>query len=155
MSDASEDEGTIGTSAELAIRNRYAAYCFAADDRDPVAMADCFTADAVVEVIGGARLEGRTAIARVQEVSSRRRHLTMNVWITKVGANRAAGRAYFLILQPDGAVAGHGRYDDDLSRDPDGAWRFSRRTIEYVWQADDYARWVRGVTGLEADGAEP
>ena len=131
--------------AELAIRNRYAAYCFATDDRDPAATADCFTGDAVVEVVGQSRLEGRDTIARTQETPSTNRHLTLNVWVTLRDDALAYGRAYFLILDREGGVIGHGRYRDELVCCDDGVWRFRSRAIEYAWQSDDYAGHVDKV----------
>jgi uncharacterized protein (TIGR02246 family) len=135
----------IASEADLAIRNRYAAYCFATDDRDPVGMADCFTADAVVEVVGQSRMEGREAIARTQETPSTNRHLVLNLWI--VGGDDAGAhvRSYFVITDATGAAIGHGRYDDELVREDDGAWRFAARKIEYASQSDGYAAHVDRV----------
>ena len=128
--------------SDLAIRNRYAAYCFAADDRDPVAMADCFTEDAVVEIVGQSRLDGRAAIARTQETPSTNRHLALNLWIVACDEAVAHTRAYVLILDRAGRVIGHGRYRDELVREDDGAWRWRSRVIAYEWQSVDYARHV-------------
>jgi uncharacterized protein (TIGR02246 family) len=130
---------------DLAIRNRYASYCFAADDRDPGAMADCFTADAVIEVVGQSRLEGRDAIARVQETPSTKRHLTINLWIQSLEDDRAEVRAYFLILDKAGTIEGLGRYLDELVREADGAWRWRHRSIAYEWQSAQYGAFVRDV----------
>ena len=135
----------IAPEADVAIRNRYAAYCFATDDRDPAAMADCFTADAVVEVVGQSRLEGRDAIARTQETPSTNRHLVLNLWLVDGGDDDAHVRAYFMITDSTGRPIGHGRYDDRLVREDDGAWRFRERAIEYAWQSDDYAAHVDRV----------
>jgi uncharacterized protein (TIGR02246 family) len=140
----------ITPEADIAIRNRYAAYCFATDDRDPVAMADCFTADAVVEVVGQSRLEGREAIARTQETPSTNRHLILNLWLDDDdhdGGDDAGAhvRAYFVITDARGTPIGHGRYDDRLVREEDGAWRFRARVIEYSWQSDEYAALVDRV----------
>jgi ketosteroid isomerase-like protein len=133
-----------GTDDELAIRNRYASYCFAADDRDPIAMADCFTPDAVVEV-GQSRLEGRDAIARVQETPSTKRHFVLNLWILAIEDGRADVRAYFLVLDKSGSIAGFGRYDDGLVREADGGWRWRHRSIAYDWQSAEYNAFVRTV----------
>ena len=135
----------IAPDAELAIRNRYAAYCFATDDRDPVAMGDCFTADAVVEVVGQSRLEGRDAIARTQETPSTNRHLVLNLWIVEGDEATAHVRAYFVITDGTAMPIGHGRYDDRFVREADGAWRFRQRAIEYSWQSDEYAALVDRV----------
>jgi uncharacterized protein (TIGR02246 family) len=135
----------ISPEADLAIRNRYAAYCFATDDRDAAAMADCFTADAVVEVVGQSRLEGRDAIARTQETPSTNRHLVLNLWIAAGDATRANVRAYFVITDAEAKPIGHGRYDDELVQEDDGAWRFRRRAIAYVWQSADYSAHVDRV----------
>lgn len=134
---------------ELAIRNRYASYCFAIDDRDPAAVADCFTLDAVVDVVGRARLEGRKAIARVQETPSTKRHFVLNVWIQRLEGGSADVRAYFLVVERTGTIAGFGRYDDELVRERDGEWRWRRRAIAYDWQSDAYSAFVRAVTEKE------
>jgi SnoaL-like domain len=135
----------IAPEADVAIRNRYAAYCFATDDRDPLAMADCFTANAVVEVVGQSRMEGRDAIARTQETPSTNRHHVFNLWIVDADDRRAHVRTYFVISDRKGAPVGHGRYDDELVREDDGAWRFRTRAIEYFWQSDEYAALVNRV----------
>ena len=136
-------------SDELAIRNRYAAYCFAADDRDPKAMADCFTERATVEVVGQSSLEGREAIAGVQETPSTNRHLTLNLWLTSVCEDQARGRSYFLMLDRTGSVIALGRYTDEIIRETDGEWRFSRRKIAYEWQEGGYRSFVDGLLGNE------
>jgi uncharacterized protein (TIGR02246 family) len=135
----------ITPEADLAIRNRYAAYCFATDDRDPVAMADCFTADAVVEVVGQSRLDGREAIARTQETPSTNRHLVLNLWLVDGDAAVAHVRAYFVITDAAARPIGHGRYNDELVREEDGGWRFRKRAIEYVWQSNEYSALVDRV----------
>ena len=108
-------------------------------------MADCFTADAVVEVVGQSRLEGREAIARTQETPSTNRHFVLNVWVIDGDDATAHVRTYFVITDATAAPIGHGRYDDELVREDDGAWRFRRRAIEYVWQSDGYAAHVDRV----------
>jgi hypothetical protein len=133
-------------SDELSIRNRYASYCFAADDRDPAAVGDCFTADAVVDVVGQARLEGREAIARVQETPSTKRHFVLNLWIQRLEGTHADVRAYFLVVERAETIAGFGRYDDELVRERDGEWRWRRRAIAYDWQSDAYSEFVKAVT---------
>jgi uncharacterized protein (TIGR02246 family) len=135
----------ITPDADLAIRNRYAAYCFATDDRDPIAMADCFTEDAVVEIVGQSRLEGREAIARTQQTASTNRHLALNIWVIHGDDARARVRTYFVITDATATPIGHGRYDDELVLEEDGAWRFRRRAIEYAWQSDEYAAHVDRV----------
>ena len=77
-------------------------------------MADCFTADAVVEVVGQSRLEGREAIARTQETPSTNRHFVLNVWVIDGDDATAHVRTYFVITDATAAPIGHGRYDDDL-----------------------------------------
>jgi 3-phenylpropionate/cinnamic acid dioxygenase small subunit len=136
-------EGQLsGHSDHLAICNRYAAYCFAVDDRDPAAMAECFTEDAIVEIAGKSRLEGREAITRTQETPSTHRHLAMNIWVTSREDAVAHVRAYFLVLDRTGNVISHGRYNDELVHADDGAWRWRKRTIAFEWQSTAYAALV-------------
>jgi hypothetical protein len=133
---------------ELAIRNLYAAYCFAADERKQAAMGNCFTEDAVIQVTGTARqseLAGRTAIAAVQETPSSNRHLTLNLLLAPDGAERVRGLAYFLLLDRSLSPVSFGRYEDEVVRDADGEWRFRRRRIVYEHQAPAYAKWVERV----------
>lgn len=134
---------------ELAIRNRYAAYCFAADDRDPEAMADCFVADAEVDVVGRGVLRGRDAIAGVQKTPSTNRHLALNLWVQALDGASARVAAYFLVLDAEGAPVGHGRYQDELRREADGAWRFHHRSIRYAWQAETYGGFVSQVVAAD------
>jgi len=141
----SRNPAMITPETDQAIRNRYAAYCFATDDRDVSAMADCFTADAVVEVVGQSLMEGRDAIARTQETPSTNRHLVLNLWLVACDGDRAHARSYFVMMDATGGTIGHGRYDDQLVHEEDGAWRFSRRAIEYTWQSPSYAKHVNRV----------
>lgn len=136
---------------ELTIRNRYAAYCFAADDRDPEAMADCFVEDAEVEVVDRATMRGRDAIAGVQKTPSTNRHHVLNIWIRALDDAAASVAAYFLVLDHQGAPIGHGRYQDELVREDDGAWRFRHRVIRYVWQAETYGSFVTDVVDIATE----
>jgi hypothetical protein len=88
---------------ELIIRNLYAAYCFASDDRSPSAMGACFTEDGVIRIAEAVRpneLVGRAANAKVQESPGSFRHLTLNLLLEPDGDRRVRGRAYFLLLDP-------------------------------------------------------
>jgi hypothetical protein len=98
-------------------------------------------ADAVVKASGGVVADGRAAVLRMYEKSTRRyedgtphtKHVTTNV-ITEVdeASGTATARSYFTVLQslPDFPlqVIIAGRYHDRFARES-GSWRFTERDI--------------------------
>lgn len=128
---------------ERAVLRTLHAYAQAMDYGDEEAWVDCFTADAVfdvVEVVGGRRIHrevGRDDLARYiaayPKPPSFRKHVIVDPLVTVEGT-RASVTAYWLLLQRDEAegtpvVAAFGRYEDRLVK-TDGRWRIADRRAE-------------------------
>ena len=130
-------------SARGAIENVLNRYSIAYDDNDMAEMADTFTEDAVLSMrIAGGDLigpfEGKQAVMKLMTDSlasqtDQRRHVTTNVAIRKETEDAATVTSYLtLISVQDGkaALLSTAKYEDELAREGDGAWRFTKRHIE-------------------------
>jgi hypothetical protein len=130
-------------SARGAIENVLNRYSIAYDDNDMAEMADTFAEGAVLSMrIAGGDLigpfEGKTAVMKLMTDSlasqtDQRRHVTTNMAIRKETEDAASVSSYLtLISVKDGkaTVLSTARYDDELVREADGAWRFTKRHIE-------------------------
>jgi len=121
------------------IRDRYAATSFAVDLRDADGLADCYMADAVVEVVGRRRIEGRSAITATLASPSHNLHLTSNLWIRAVSDRSAKCSCYMLLVdRATGRTTAYGHYEDELVCCDDGEWRFALRHVHYLWTSDSY-----------------
>lgn len=118
------------------VRDTIARYAHGADTGHFEALADCFTADGVLE-LEGEKVVGREAIrdflgrqaqsvARTPAVTYVRHHVA-STWIEVAGRAAATARSYFVVLT-DVGVDHWGRYRDALVPDGD-RWRFTRRTV--------------------------
>ena len=130
---------------ERAVLRTLHEYAHAMDGGDESAWVDCFTADAVfdvVEVVGGRRVhreEGRGDLARYVAGYPKpprfRKHVIVDP-LVDVDGDEASVAAYWLLLErhdDDGTpvVAAFGRYRDRLVRSPsDGRWRIADRFAE-------------------------
>ena len=133
----------MGLADERAeIENVLGSYTFAYDENDMDAMAECFTADAVMtmritdgDLIGP--FEGRDAIVGLMEKSlasqsDQRRHLVSNVVVRDVADGTATVSSYLTLISIADerlTVLSTARYEDELTRE-NGAWRFSRRHVQ-------------------------
>ena len=117
------------------IRELTARYNRCFDDGDPEGFAATFTADGVMEVDGGFRTEGRTALAEmVRHTPYGVVHVTVDATV-EVDGDRAVQDVKLIVLSrpAPGAdtrtttLTGSGRYHDELVRTSDG-WRFARRS---------------------------
>ena len=130
-------------SARGAIANVLNRYSIAYDDNDMAEMADTFTDDAVLtmriadgDLIGP--FEGKEAVMKLMTDSlasqnDQRRHVTTNMVVRKETDDSAVVSSYLTLVQvKDGAakVLSTARYDDELRREGDGAWRFTKRHIQ-------------------------
>jgi uncharacterized protein (TIGR02246 family) len=130
-------------SARGAIENVLNRYSIAYDDNDMAEMADTFTDDAVLtmriadgDLIGP--FEGKEAVMKLMTDSlasqnDQRRHVTTNMVVRKETDDSAVVSSYLTLIQvKDGAakVLSTARYDDELRREGDGAWRFTKRHIQ-------------------------
>ena len=130
-------------SARGAIENVLNRYSIAYDDNDMAEMADTFTDDAVLtmriadgDLIGP--FEGKEAVMKLMtdslaSQSDQRRHVTTNMVVRKETDDSAVVSSYLTLVQvKDGAakVLSTARYDDELRREGDGAWRFTKRHIQ-------------------------
>ena len=130
-------------SARGALENVLNRYSIAYDDNDMAEMADTFTDDAVLtmriadgDLIGP--FEGKEAVMKLMTDSlagqdDQRRHVTTNVVVRKETDDSALVSSYLTLIQvKDGAakVLSTARYDDELRREGDGAWRFTKRHIQ-------------------------
>jgi uncharacterized protein (TIGR02246 family) len=130
-------------SARGALENVLNRYSIAYDDNDMAEMADTFTDDAVLtmriadgDLIGP--FEGKEAVMKLMTDSlagqdDQRRHVTTNMVVRKETDDSAVVSSYLTLVQvKDGAakVLSTARYDDELRREGDGAWRFTKRHIQ-------------------------
>src|ERR687887_2251833 len=130
---------------ERAVLRTLHAYAHAMDYGHEDAWVDCFTDDAVfdvVEVVGGRRVhreEGRGDLARYvagyPKPPSFRKHVMVDPLVDLTG-DEASVAAYWLLLERHDihgtpVVAAFGRYRDRLVRSPsDGRWRIADRFAE-------------------------
>jgi uncharacterized protein (TIGR02246 family) len=130
-------------SARGAIENVLNRYSIAYDDNDMAEMADTFTEDAVLtmRIAGGDLIgpfEGKTAVMKLMTDSlasqtDQRRHVTTNMAVRKETEDAATVTSYLtLVSVKDGTatVLSTAKYEDELAREADGAWRFTKRHIE-------------------------
>ena len=130
-------------SARGAIENVLNRYSIAYDDNDMSEMTDTFTDDAVMtlriadgDLIGP--FDGKEAIMKLMVDSlasqtDQRRHVTTNMAVRSEDGDSAKVSSYrTLISVKDGkaTLLSTARYDDELIREEDGAWRFTKRHIE-------------------------
>lgn len=120
----------LTTDDIVAIRQLYAAYCFAIDERDGEAFSQCFTADGSMGGgPGGPPVVGRRSLARfAAKARSGIRHVVVNVHAEGEG-DVATGRAYFAAFGVGDGPARlltTGTYRDTLRRE-DGTWCFAER----------------------------
>ncbi|RFU19135.1 nuclear transport factor 2 family protein [Geodermatophilus marinus] len=130
-------------SARGAIENVLNRYSIAYDENDMTEMADTFADGAVLSMrIAGGDLigpfEGKEAVMKLMTDSlagqtDQRRHVTTNVVLRKETEDSAVVSSYLtLISVQDGTATllSTARYEDELVREGDGAWRFTKRHIE-------------------------
>lgn len=130
-------------TARADIENVLYRYTMAFDDNDMTEMADTFTDEAVLSMrIGDGDLigpfEGKEAVLKLMTDSlagqtDKRRHVTTNLVMASETDTTASVRSYLTLISiSDGAakVLSTALYDDDLRRESDGAWRFTKRHIQ-------------------------
>ena len=118
-----------------AIRELLARYCHYADGGDTERLISLFTADAVLEMVGGMTFDGRAALRELFESRAERnkslRHFTANEVIDLDG-DRASVMSYMQELHTAPGGGPHlrlaGRYEDGLVR-RDGCWLLRRRRV--------------------------
>jgi ketosteroid isomerase-like protein len=131
-----------------AIEDLQARYMFALDWQSPDDYAATFTEDGVLDWAGGI-VEGRETIrAECQDMRAffsrraagdaptrpaRLRHFITNV-VIRIEGDRAWSQAYWFEIDNDTRlrwpyVGGYGHYEDELRKEEDGQWRFTRRKI--------------------------
>jgi ketosteroid isomerase-like protein len=130
-------------SARGDIENVLNRYSIAYDDNDMTEMADTFADEAVLTMrIGGGDLigpfEGKEAVMKLMvdslaSQSDQRRHVTTNMAVRSEDGSTAKVSSYLtLISVKDGTATllSTARYDDELRKEADGGWRFTKRHIE-------------------------
>ena len=133
-------------AAQLEIRNLYARYCFSLDGNDLDALAGCFSPDGVFDLGDRGAFEGRDSIRALigRTTSGRPRHHGLNIEVLDATGTRGEGRAYFLLVDTEtGDTVSYGHYHDTMSPGDDGVWRFDRRLVTFLWQADEYTSRAR------------
>ncbi|MCU1458185.1 MAG: hypothetical protein JWL73_2277 [Actinomycetia bacterium] len=135
----------MDASDELAIRSLHSRYAQGVDRGRFAETAALFAPDAVLEVQGSARVEGRADIQRyfegvgvtLEKTSASRliRHHVTSAVVDAIDADHAHGAVYFLAITERG-VDHWGRYRDRYVRVAEsvrdsgevaGGWRFSER----------------------------
>lgn len=130
-------------SARGDIENVLNRYSIAYDENDMTEMADTFAEDAVLTMRIGdgdqiGPFEGKAAVMKLMtdslaSQSDQRRHVTTNLAVRREDGQTAAVSSYLtLISVADGTarVLSTARYEDELQREDDGAWRFTKRHIQ-------------------------
>jgi 3-phenylpropionate/cinnamic acid dioxygenase small subunit len=125
-----------GMSDEDRIRNTLAAFCQLLDDRRFEDWARTFTEDGVF-----GREHGRAEILRMIQGGElatrpelRRKHTVTNA-IIEVRGDRAEATSDLVMFDRVGDAPWTirvGRYHDTLARQPDGAWLFTSRRLEWL-----------------------
>ena len=131
-------------AAREGIRDTISRYTWCGEFMDTAGFADCFTADAVLEIKDGATYRGREgAVAMLTGVRERTRemapphgaapavmrHHVSSIRIELAGRARARAFSYFAVFVPPHGHDHWGRYADELVCEPDGRWRFARRRV--------------------------
>ena len=122
-------------AAREAIRDTIARYAHGADTGHFDEVAGCFTEGGVLEIEGGGRLEGRSAIRdylggvghdrAAAPTDSYIRHHVSSTWITVTSPTEATARSYFFVVTEHGTDH-WGRYRDTLVP-ADDRWLFAYR----------------------------
>jgi hypothetical protein len=127
------------TYAEVAeaVRALIATYTHALDDGRTDDLVACFVRDGSCEFPGMGNVEGHDALrSAFAQWKPRRpqRHLVFNTLLTEWSDDDAAAISDVVFLLQGGTgwvIQVVGRYQDSFHCE-DGAWRFSRRTAEFV-----------------------
>ena len=130
-------------SARGDIENVLNRYSIAYDQNDMTEMADTFADSAVLTMrIGGGDLigpfEGKEAVMKLMTDSlasqtDQSRHVTTNMALRKETADAATVDSYLTLISVEGGKAtllSTALYQDELVKEADGAWRFTKRHIE-------------------------
>ncbi len=130
-------------SARGAIENVLNRYSIAYDQNDMTEMADTFAEGATLtmRIAGGDLIgpfEGKEAVMKLMTDSlasqtDQRRHVTTNVAIRKETEDAATVTSYLTLISVEGGKAtllSTAKYEDELVREGDGGWRFTKRHIE-------------------------
>ncbi|MBM4385436.1 MAG: nuclear transport factor 2 family protein [Deltaproteobacteria bacterium] len=130
--------------AREGIRDTISRYTWCSEFMDSAGFADCFTADAVLEIKDGATYHGRDGVVsmitgvrdRTRELApvtsgapAVMRHHVSSIRIELDGRERARAFSYFAVFVPPHGHDHWGRYADELVLERDGRWRFARRRV--------------------------
>ncbi|WP_029429762.1 nuclear transport factor 2 family protein [Blastococcus sp. URHD0036] len=130
-------------SARGDLENVLNRYSIAYDQNDMTEMADTFADSAVLTMrIGGGDLigpfEGKEAVMKLMtdslaSQSDQRRHVTTNMAVRKETDDAATVDSYLTLISIENGKAtllSTALYQDELVKEADGAWRFTKRHIE-------------------------
>lgn len=142
-----------------AIGARLVAYSTALDDKDWALVEESFAAGGVVDYLEyGGEQSGATIVEHLRGGLGgldSTQHLVANVAIELDGDRATSVCAlqarHILGLDCYTLV---GRYEDELRREDDGAWRLGRRTLRVFFTEGDSGVFLRGVERLLAAGGE-
>jgi hypothetical protein len=121
---------------QLAIQQIYAKYNHAIDSGNGAGWAATFATDGVFTSASGT-FNGTEQLAGFATGFASRlkaRHWTNNLVLEGDGG-KATGTCYLILLrltpgeQPPASILTTAIYNDELSKGPDGAWRFTKRTV--------------------------
>ncbi len=130
-------------SARGEIENVLNRYSIAYDQNDMTEMADTFadSASLTMRIAGGDLIgpfEGKEAVMKLMTDSlasqtDQRRHVTTNLAVRKETDDAASVESYLTLISVEGGKAtllSTALYQDELVKEADGAWRFTKRHIE-------------------------
>jgi SnoaL-like domain len=131
-------------AAREGIRDTISRYTWCGEFMDAAGFADCFTADAMLEIKDGETFRGREGVlsmlagvrdrtrATVEPTASAApvvmRHHVSSSRIELEGKDRARAFSYFAVFLPPHGHDHWGRYADELVREGE-RWRFRRRRV--------------------------
>jgi hypothetical protein len=146
-------------AAREAIRDTIARYTWCSELMDVGGFADCFTADAVLEIKGGETYQGRDGVVAMLSGVRKRmrgavgtegaapavmRHHVSSIRIELVSRDRAHAFSYFAVFMPPHGHDHWGRYRDELVRDGE-RWRFARRRVSVDGAVPASRMWPLGA----------
>jgi hypothetical protein len=126
----------LSVEDQLAIQQLYAKYNHAIDSGNGAGWADTFSSEGVFSSATGTFTgsEQLSGFASGFAARLKARHWTNNLVLEGDG-KKATGSCYLVLFrltpgeQPPASILTTAIYHDELAKGPDGAWRFTKRTV--------------------------
>lgn len=112
----------LSATDRIAITELIARYCQATDDGDGDAVANTFTENGILEIVGAWQARGREQIAEIGRIPNKAKHWVNSVVAEGTGST-ATARTYYSAIR-DNRLLATGIYDSDLTKQFNREWRF-------------------------------